>query len=176
MPLPAPVSAKNLSKILRFICGSVFPETSQVSARFSKVSELPAVASCRRLKSDWAGRADMAPQLVGRLLVCDRAFAAKQSFSALERIRLTCSVGFGAAKVSSLTLLERSPTPPPTSLDLFTQSSLQLSRMRPSRLWIKYPPLDAAVVDPGNPRRFLRSAEWKKVRDDFFHGQLAGCG
>ena len=41
-----------------------------------------------------------------------------------------------------------------------------------SRLWIKYPPLDAAVVDPGNPRRFLRSAEWKKVRDDFFHGQL----
>ena len=26
--------------------------------------------------------------------------------------------------------------------------------------------------DPGNPRRFLRSAEWKKVRDDFFHGQL----
>ena len=29
------------------------------------------------------------------------------------------------------------------------------------------------MVDPGNPRRFLRSAEWKKVRDDFFHGQLA---
>ena len=48
----------------------------------------------------------------------------------LERIRLTCSVGFGAAKVSSRTLLERSPTPPPTSLDLFTQSSLQLSWMR----------------------------------------------
>jgi len=36
--------------------------------------------------------------------------------SLLERIRLTWSVGFGAAKVSSLTLLERSPTPPPSSL------------------------------------------------------------
>ena len=44
---------------------------------------------------------------------------------------------------------------------------------RVSRLWIKYPPPDAAVVAPGNPRRFLRSAEWKKVRDDFFRGQLA---
>ena len=42
-------------------------------------------------------------------------------------------------------------------------------------LWIKYPPLDAAVVDPGTPRRFLRSAGWKKVRDDFFHGQLGGA-
>ena len=29
------------------------------------------------------------------------------------------------------------------------------------------------AVDPGNPRRFLRSTKWKKVMDDFFHGQLA---
>ena len=36
--------------------------------------------------------------------------------SELERIRLTCSVGFGAAKVSSLTLTKSSPTPPPSSL------------------------------------------------------------
>ena len=28
------------------------------------------------------------------------------------------------------------------------------------------------AVDPGNPRRFLRSTKWKKVMDDFFHGQL----
>jgi hypothetical protein len=25
----------------------------------------------------------------------------------------------------------------------------------------------------GNPRRFHRSAKWKKVKDDFFHGQVA---
>ena len=29
-----------------------------------------------------------------------------------------------------------------------------------ARLWIKYPPPDAAVVDPGNPRRFHRATEW----------------
>jgi len=36
-----------------------------------------------------------------------------------------------------------------------------------SRLWMKSPPLDAAAFDPGNPRRFPRAKEWKKVRDDF---------
>ena len=34
------------------------------------------------------------------------------------------------------------------------------------------PPLDAAGVDPGNPRRFLRSTSWKKARDGFFHRQI----
>jgi len=57
-----------------------------------------------------------------------------------------------------------------------TVDGLRIQRRRPlftaSRLWIKYPPLDAAVVDPENPRSFLRSAEWKKVRDDFFRGKL----
>ena len=40
-------------------------------------------------------------------------------------------------------------------------------RSRSSRLWIKYPPLDAAVVDSGNPRRFLLSTSWKKAMDVF---------
>ena len=31
---------------------------------------------------------------------------------------------------------------------------------------------DATRADRGNPRRFHRSAKWKKVKDDFFHGQL----
>jgi hypothetical protein len=31
---------------------------------------------------------------------------------------------------------------------------------------------DAAVADHGKPRLFHRSANWKKVMDDFFHGQL----
>jgi len=31
-------------------------------------------------------------------------------------------------------------------------------------------------VDRGNPGRFHRSTEWKKVMDDFFHGQLDSLG
>ena len=66
-------------------------------------------------------------------------------------------------------LLKRSPTPPPSS--------------SPSRRY-NYPEcdlagcgyntasLEAMPVDRGNPRRFHRSTEWKKVMDDFFHGQL----
>jgi nucleotidyltransferase substrate binding protein (TIGR01987 family) len=34
------------------------------------------------------------------------------------------------------------------------------------------PEQDATIGDRGNPRRFHRSAEWKKVMEDFFHGQL----
>jgi len=33
------------------------------------------------------------------------------------------------------------------------------------------PSQEAAIIDPGNPRRFLRSIKWKKARDGFFHGQ-----
>jgi len=29
------------------------------------------------------------------------------------------------------------------------------------------------AIDPGNPRRFLRSIKWKKAMDGFFHGQPA---
>jgi len=28
------------------------------------------------------------------------------------------------------------------------------------------------AIDPGNPRRFLRSIKWKKAMEGFFHGQL----
>jgi len=35
----------------------------------------------------------------------------------------------------------------------------------------RLPPHDAATVDRGNPRRFLRSTKWKKAMDGFFHGQ-----
>jgi len=34
------------------------------------------------------------------------------------------------------------------------------------------PPHEAALADHGKPRLFHRSAKWKKVMDDFFHGQL----
>jgi len=33
----------------------------------------------------------------------------------------------------------------------------------------RLPERDAMAIDPGNPRRFLRSMKWTKVRDDFFH-------
>jgi len=33
----------------------------------------------------------------------------------------------------------------------------------------RLPERDAMAIDPGNPRRFLRSMKWQKVRDDFFH-------
>jgi hypothetical protein len=29
------------------------------------------------------------------------------------------------------------------------------------------------AIDPGNPRRFLRSIKWKKAMEGFFHGQPA---
>ncbi len=32
------------------------------------------------------------------------------------------------------------------------------------------------AIDPGNPRRFLRSIKWKKAMDGFFHGQLDSGG
>jgi hypothetical protein len=38
------------------------------------------------------------------------------------------------------------------------------------------PEQDAMAGDPGNPRRFPRSTKWKKVMDEFFHGQLTDCG
>jgi hypothetical protein len=34
------------------------------------------------------------------------------------------------------------------------------------------PAQDAMAIDPGNPRRFLRSIKWKKAMEGFFHGQL----
>jgi hypothetical protein len=37
----------------------------------------------------------------------------------------------------------------------------------------RLPEQDALAVDSGNPRRFPQSTTWKKVRDDFFHGQPA---
>ena len=37
---------------------------------------------------------------------------------------------------------------------------------------ISLPSQEAAIIDPGNPRRFLRSIKWKKAMDGFFHGQL----
>ena len=35
------------------------------------------------------------------------------------------------------------------------------------------PEQDAMAVDPGNPRRFLRSTKWKKAMEGFVHGRLA---
>jgi hypothetical protein len=35
------------------------------------------------------------------------------------------------------------------------------------------PEQDARNADRGNPRRFHRSAKWKKAMEGFFHGQLA---
>ena len=29
------------------------------------------------------------------------------------------------------------------------------------------------AIDPGNPRRFLRSIKWKKAMEGFFHRQIA---
>jgi len=38
---------------------------------------------------------------------------------------------------------------------------------------ISLPEQDAMAIDPGNPRRFLRSIKWKKAMEGFFHGQPA---
>jgi hypothetical protein len=41
---------------------------------------------------------------------------------------------------------------------------------------ISLPPQDAEAIDPGNPRRFLRSIKWTKAMEGFVHGQLADGG
>jgi prepilin-type N-terminal cleavage/methylation domain-containing protein len=38
------------------------------------------------------------------------------------------------------------------------------------------PEQDAQAIDPGNPRRFLRSIKWTKAMDGFVHGQLGRRG
>jgi hypothetical protein len=41
------------------------------------------------------------------------------------------------------------------------------------RLWITCPPLDAAADTPEKLRLLRRCPKWKKVMDDFLHGQFA---
>jgi len=43
--------------------------------------------------------------------------------------------------------------------------------MSVNRLLLKCPPLDAATDTPEKPRLFGGCLKWKKVMDDFFHGQ-----
>ena len=103
---------------------------------------------CNRLACTWAQRRHRSYRRPNRqtwvnrhsrpnrqALSCFPVSPVRQGFFDLQRIRPPWNAGCGAAKVSSLALLKRSPTPPPTSLDLCTQSSLQLSRMRSSLCW-----------------------------------------
>jgi len=63
-------------------------------------------------------------------------------------------------------------SPPETGLVGIPRSSRVLADCGTS-----LPEQDATRADRGNPRRFHRSAKWKKVKDDFFHDSytLAGC-
>lgn len=41
---------------------------------------------------------------------------------------------------------------------------------------ISLPQQDGMAIDPGDPRRFLRSIQWQKVEDDFCHGPRDASG